>query len=143
MSKCKKCVLVSCILALLCVSFIVSSCVVNHSSKLEIRYSERQYRLVFSADGEACKYVPEPQSVTEVMAKVVETKRPLVDSISISHEETKTLFAVLHGQEVPTKKDISNIKLWHWTYFIGEPLKVGETVKILFDGNGNLVDISR
>lgn len=127
---------------LFCGSFVlISGCSVGGEAVLSAQYSQGRYERIIDTANETFRYEPVPDKVLYVEAKVVNTKRPLVERMSVYHEDTKTLFVLSEGQAVPGRESVTDVMLAHWTWFLGEPLQRGDVVRILFDNEGNLIDV--
>lgn len=111
------------------------------SRMLTLKYSDKPYHLKYSE--KEIIYEPKPSEIREVKGVVVDSKRPFVDSMSISQENTKTTIKLLENNFVPGKPDVRKVEIFHWTYAFGEPLNKGNTIILLFDQNGQLIELMR
>lgn len=136
--KCKR---VKCyfLMYLFLVTFIGCGC---QNRTITIKNSERRYQSEIGYDGEkkvyTLKYVPQPDSIISVKARVVATQTPFIRSPSITNE-IKTLFQLLEGENIPQKYSIREVQLFY--YESQKPLIKNDIVDLLFDSEGNFIDI--
>lgn len=133
-----------CILSIL--NLYVAGCQ-DSIKEMSIKYSEKKYQMVSAYDEGMNKYVfrynPVPDKIIPIEAKIISIRKPLVDSMSISQEKTKTTFKILYDNTIPNNPQVNTIILTHFTYVINPPLSKDDLVELLFDSEGNFIDVRR
>lgn len=118
----------------------------DSNKEMSIRYSEKKYQLISTYNKETGKYdfmySPVPDKVIPIEVKVLSTQRPLVDSMSISQEKTKTIFEIQQGYVIPKKPQIKKVKLIHFTYIVNPPMVKNDLIELIFDSEGNFIDVN-
>lgn len=139
------------ILAFIISAVFIIACSSNSNGKelsdgdvLVLRYSQmKRYIVGTQLDSEAriIYNIDRPKDIIVIKTVLIDIKHPLLNSPSISHEDSYAIFEVLPDFKIPKFPSTRRIKFYFGPGTVEELLKSNKIKGFIFDKNGDFIEI--